>query len=65
MQAVPAHAHCEICSTVVKVGERFCSKQCVDKNDELVAQKKKAMWKFVAVIVGIMLVFTALRMGWI
>ena len=63
VQGVPAHQHCEICQKVVKVDERFCSSACEDKHEEAQAYKKKAMWRFVAILAGILLLFQLLRMG--
>lgn len=63
---VPTHGHCEICSRPIKAGERFCgSIECKEKHDQLVAEKKKSMWKMVAILAALMLFFTALNRGWI
>jgi predicted nucleic acid-binding Zn ribbon protein len=63
---VPMHGHCEICSQPVKAGERFCgSIECEEKHQAFIAAKKKSMWKFVAIMGGLMVFFTALNQGWI
>lgn len=63
MAEVTQHAHCEICGRVVKVGKRVCSPECQEKLDESVAQKKRDMWKFVAIIAAAMLIVTLFQMG--
>lgn len=60
---IQEHAHCEICGKVVEVGERWCGKTCEEKHDENQAEKKKAMYKMVAIIGVVLAVFTLLRMG--
>lgn len=49
------HAHCEICGRVVRVDERFCSDECKEQNLANLRQKRKQMWIFVAIIVGVVL----------
>lgn len=62
---VAAHGHCEICKAVVEPEVRWCSKACEETYEEFQAEKKKSMYKFVATIAVIALVFAALQNGWI
>lgn len=63
VEGVPKHAHCEICGTPVKVGERWCSTACEEKHEEIQAQKKKSMWKFVALLAGLLILLQLFRLG--
>ena len=60
---VAAHAHCEICSTVVAVGTRWCSPECEAQHDENQKEKKRSMWKFIGLVVALMVLFTMARYG--
>lgn len=64
---VPSHGHCEICARPIKQGERFCgSAECNERHQQNIAEKKKAMWKMIAIMLGLILVFTVLnRTNWI
>lgn len=62
---VPTHAHCEICGTPVAVGTRFCGDKCEEKHEEIQADKKKFIWKQVAFLAALILIFTAFNRGWI
>lgn len=64
---VPSHGHCEICSRPIKAGERFCgSVECEERHQQNIAEKKKAMWKMIAIMVALILFFTVLnRTNWI
>lgn len=59
------HAHCEICGKVVELETRWCSKPCETKHEEIQAEKKKSMYKFVLLISVIAIVFAALNKGWL
>lgn len=63
VQGVAKHAHCEICGDVVAVGERWCSETCEQKHEEIQAQKKKSMWKFVALLAGLLILLQLFRLG--
>ncbi|MEK6976607.1 MAG: DUF2116 family Zn-ribbon domain-containing protein [Candidatus Thermoplasmatota archaeon] len=53
---VPEHAHCEMCSTSVPVGERRCGSQaCEEKFQVALRAKKRGMYMFVGVILLVML----------
>jgi len=65
--AIPAHSHCEICHKAIKQRDRFCgSAECEQKHQQNIAEKKKAMWKMIAIMMGLILVFTVLnRTDWL
>ena len=47
------HAHCEICSRVVKIGERFCDRaECLAQHDKNVRDKKRSVYMLLGVIVA-------------
>lgn len=55
------HGHCEICSRVITIDERFCErKECHDKHQQNIKDKKKQMYLFIGVVAAVMLfsVFT-------
>ena len=60
---IAAHQHCEICGKVVAVDVRWCSPECEQKHEEAQQFKKKQMWKLVAILAGIIIVFQLLRLG--
>ncbi len=53
MSPVADHAHCEICSRTVALGERFCDRaECLEKHEQNVKEKKRQVWMFIGVIVA-------------
>ena len=53
LHEIPAHAHCEICTTPVAVGERFCgSEACAAKHLQNQKEKKRQVYMLVLIIVG-------------
>lgn len=53
---VPEHAHCEICSKPVEVGQRRCgSKDCEERFEASLRAKKRGMYMFIGVILLVML----------
>lgn len=62
---VQPHSHCEICQKAIRQGDRFCGPECEAEHDKRQAEKKKFIWKQVALIAAVMLVLTAFNQGWI
>ncbi len=60
---IPAHSHCEICQKAIKQGDRWCSTVCEEEHEKRQADKKKFIWKQVALIAAVMLILTLLNMG--
>lgn len=60
---IPAHSHCEICQKVVAHGDRWCSTICEEEHEKRQAEKKKYIWKQVALIAGVMLVLVLVNRG--
>lgn len=60
---IPAHSHCEICQKAITQGERFCSTECEEEHERRQAEKKKYIWKQVALIAGVMLVLVLVNRG--
>ena len=59
---VPVHSHCEICHEPVEVADRFCgSVACREKHEANVREKKRAAMRFVALIVGAILLIYLMR----
>lgn len=61
--AIPAHSHCEICQKAVPQGTRWCSPECETEHEKRQADKKKFIWKQVALIAGVMLVLMLVNRG--
>lgn len=60
---IPAHSHCEICQKAIVQGERWCSEECEKAHEQRQADKKKFIWKQVALIAGVMLVLMLVNRG--
>lgn len=62
MPSVEDHGHCEICSRVVPIGERFCDRaECLEQHQRNLADKKKQVYLFVAMIAALVLLSVLLR----
>lgn len=62
LTSVPEHAHCEMCQVPVKVGERRCgSAECEQKFQDAIKAKKRGMYMFIALVVGVLLLSTLMR----
>lgn len=47
------HGHCEICSRVIDLEERFCDRaECLEQHQKNVAEKKKQVYIFIALIIA-------------
>ena len=55
LSGVADHAHCEICQTPVAVGARVCGDACQGKLDEATRMKKRSMYIFIALLIGVLL----------
>ena len=60
---VPAHSHCEICQKAITQGQRWCGPECEAEHEKRQADKKKFIWKQVALIAGVMLVLVLIQTG--
>ncbi len=48
---VPEHGHCEICSRIVVIDERFCDrKECLAAHEKNIAEKKRQVWMMIGLI---------------
>jgi len=53
MAGVEEHGHCEICSRVVPLGERFCDRaECLEQHQRNVSEKKRQVWLLIGLIVA-------------
>ena len=59
VHGVLEHAHCEICSTTVAVGDRRCgSEACEKKFQEALKAKKRGMYMFIGLIFVLLVIST-------